>query len=93
MSSANGGFGQQRPQESCGIRVEIEASGWRSTARRSSSPDLAWTHVLEPGQPGGEPGPEGRIESSVRAFQISTRGPERVDVRRGPAHRHGRDNR
>jgi hypothetical protein len=38
-------------------------------------PDLAAgrTHVLEPGQPGGERGPEGRINSSsVRAFQVST---------------------
>jgi hypothetical protein len=43
MSLANGGFGQQRRQESCRIRVKIDASGWRSTMaraeRRAPKPD------------------------------------------------------
>ena len=35
-------------------------------------PDLAaaWTHVLEPGQPGGERGPEGRIEQQLGAWSL-----------------------
>jgi hypothetical protein len=45
----NGGFGRQLRHDSSWIRLEMEASGWRSTWRRSISPNRA--HVASQGAP------------------------------------------
>ncbi len=37
-SLANGAYGEHRRHDSDGIRLEIDAPGWRSSVRRSTDP-------------------------------------------------------